>query len=256
VNGTYHVLDKLLVYDNSVEEMLSNTRLRFDVASLFPEFANNNIRCSKGVTQPVDLTWGDVYAFEPSYLPDCKISNDTRLIYLAGIADSWYANFQADELKALGAFDITVRLLPVPPGTYELRFNYAANASRAVTQMYLDNKPQGIPLDLSIRAADPKIGWVADALTEDNGYENDKMMRNRGYMKGSDKWLYGGETVRNYSGGVRRIIGTYTFTEYGAHYLRFKSCTSDYSKQVMMDFIEFVPKSIYSPANGEPESRE
>lgn len=256
INGVYHVLDKMLVYDQSVESMLQNTRLRFDVASLFPEFANNSIRCSKGVTQPVDLTWGDIYAFEPSYLPDCKMSKDTRLIYLAGIADSWYANFQSDELKALGAFDFTVRLLPVPPGTYELRFNYAANSSRAITQLYVDNKPAGIPIDMTIGSSDPRIGYLADKNTEDNGYENDKMMRNRGYMKCPNTWTYGGATLRDYAGAVRRIIGTYTFTEYGAHTIRFKACTSDTKKQAMVNFIELVPKSIAYPASGEPESRD
>lgn len=256
INGVYHVLTKMLVYDKSVESMLQNSRLRFDVASLFPEFANNGIRCSKGVTQPVDLTWGDIYAFEPSYMPDCKMSKDTRLIYLAGIADSWYANFQSDELKALGAFDFTVRLLPVPPGTYELRFNYAANSSRAITQLYVDNKPAGIPIDMTIGSADPRIGYLIDKSTEDNGYENDKMMRNRGYMKCPNTWTYGGGTLRDYAGAVRRIIGTYTFTEYGAHTIRFKACTSDTKKQAMVNFIELVPKSIAYPASGEPESRE
>lgn len=256
INGVYHLLDKMLVYDTSVENMLLNTRLRFDVASLFPEFANNGIRCSKGVTQPVDLSWGDIYAFEPSYLPNCKISKDTRLIYLAGIADSWYANFQSDELKALGAFDFTVRLLPVPPGTYELRFNYAANSSRAVTQLFVDNKPAGIPIDMTVGSADPRIGYIADKNTEDNGFENDKMMRNRGYMKCPNTWTYNGATLRDYAGDVRRIIGTYTFTEYGAHTLRFKACTSDTKKQAMVNFIELVPKNISNPPSGDPESRE
>jgi hypothetical protein len=260
INGVYHLLDKMLVYTSSVENMLSNSRIRFNVASLFPEFANNGIRCSRGVTQPVDKTWGDIYSFEPSYLPSCKISKDTRFIYLAGMEGSWYNNFQGDELKALGPFDFTVRLLPVPPGTYELRFNYtsAAATGRAVTQIYVDNKPTGIPIDMSINSADPRIGCIADKNTDDNGFENDKTMRNRGYMKGPNTWTANAGTLnlRDFSSVVRRIVGTYTFTEYSAHTIRFKACTSDTQKQTMVNMIEFVPKSIFNPASGEPESRE
>jgi hypothetical protein len=173
---------------------------------------------------------------------------------------SWYNNFQGDELKALGPFDFTVRLLPVPPGTYELRFNYtsAAATGRAVTQIYVDNKPTGIPIDMSINSADPRIGCIADKNTDDNGFENDKTMRNRGYMKGPNTWTANAGTLnlRDFSSVVRRIVGTYTFTEYSAHTIRFKACTSDTQKQTMVNMIEFVPKSIFNPASGEPESRE
>jgi hypothetical protein len=156
----------------------------------------------------------------------------------------------------LGSYDITMRLLPVPPGTYELRFAYTATSKRSVTQIYVDNKPVGIPLDLRIWARDPKIGWVTDLETEDNGFENDKMMRNRGYMKGPTTYYYGQTLSRNYNGCLRRIVGTFTSTDYMAHTLRFKSVLDDVSSQCMMDYIELVPKSIFNPPTGEAESRD
>ena len=254
VNGVVHLIDKLLVYTPSVEGMLQNTRIRFDIVSLFPEFANNNIRGSRDFMKK-DNSSGDRFGFESGYVKDITMSKDTRLIYLAGKDGQW-ADYQSDELMGLGSYDITIRLLPVPPGTYELRFGYSANSLRSVTQIYVDNKPVGIPLDLRILANDPKIGWLIDSSTEDNGIENDKMMRNRGYMKGPDTYYFGQTIVRNYSGSLRRIIGTFTFTDYSAHTLRFKSVIENPKAQAMLDYFEYVPKSVFSPTDGTPEAKE
>lgn len=256
VNGVYHLLDKMLVYSSSVENMLLNTRMRIDFASLFPELTNNDMRCSRG---KFNYNTGDEWGFEPGYLKYVKMSKDTRLDYLGGIEDGGWCDFQGDDMTALGIFDITMRLLPVPPGTYELRFGYASNSLRSVTQIYFDNKPIGIPLDLKIGASDPKIGWVLDNSTTDEGYENDKMMRNRGYMKGPTTYgteTAGGNLARNHAGVLRRIIGTFTFSDYQPHTLRFKSVINDPTKQMQLDYFEWVPKSIFSPSTGEPETRD
>lgn len=256
VNGVYHLLDKMLVYSPNVENMLLNTRMRIDFASLFPELTNNDMRCSRG---KYNYNTGDEWGFEPGYLKYVKMSKDTRLDYLGGIEGGGWCDFQGDDMTALGIYDITMRLLPVPPGTYELRFGYASNGLRSVTQIYFDNKPIGIPLDLKIGANDAKIGWMIDNSTSDNGFENDKMMRNRGYMKGPTTYgteTSGGNLARNHSGVLRRIIGTFTFTDYQPHTLRFKSVINDPTKQMQLDYFEWVPKSVFSPASGEPESRD
>lgn len=254
INGVYHLVNKMLVYSDRVEQTLSNSRIRFDIVSLFPEMTNNNIRGSEGFMS-INNGSGDRFGFQPGYLADLKMSKDTRLIYLAGKQGQW-ANFQADELMGLGAYDITLRLLPVPPGTYELRFGYSANANRSITQLYIDGKPIGIPLDLTLTADKPQVGSIIDKLTDDNGYENDKMMRNRGYMKAPNTYLYINTIARDATNIMRRIIGTFTFNDYQPHYLRFKSVTNDNNKQCMMDYFEYVPKNVYSPADGEPESRD
>lgn len=253
INGVYHSLTKLLVYSPSVENMLQNTRIRFDIVSLFPEMINNNIRASEGL-MTINNSTGDRFGFEAGYLTGIKISKDTRLIYMSAKDQQWNA-YQADEFHGLGAYDLTVRLLPVPPGTYELRFGYSAWDGRSVTQVYIDNKPIGIPLDLRITANDPRIGSILDSQTDDNGFENDKMMRNRGYMK-APTTVFSGKVLRNEPTALRRIIGTFTFTDYAAHTIRYKSVDGSTTKQCEMDYFEFVPKSIYSPASGEPEERD
>jgi hypothetical protein len=185
------------------------------------------------------------------------MSKDTRLIYLAGRDESGWCSFQGDELMGLGSYDITIRMLPIPPGTYEFRYGYSVYWKRGITQIYIDGKPIGIPLDLVIYADNPKIGWLLDISTEDNGVENDKMMRNRGYMKGPTTFGSSPDkNARNDNVSLRRIVGTFTFTKYEPHYLRLKSVVDDNTKQLDIDFLEFVPKSIFSPVDGTPESRD
>lgn len=256
INGVYHLIDNLLIYSDNVEKMLQNTRIRFDFASLFPELVNNNVRCARAQ----HIADGDRYGIPQGYFKYLQSTKDTRLIYLAGEDNNSWTSYQGDELMGLGSYDVTMRLIPVPPGTYELRQGYSANPLRSITQIYIDGKPIGIPLDLRITANDPRIGYLADAENQDFGYENDKMMRNRGYMKAPTSFnVYFSSTptlARDNKSALRRIIGTFTFTDYSPHYIRLKSVINNPKAQLDLDFLEFVPKSIFSPASGDPESRD
>lgn len=252
VNGVYHYITDILVYTPDVEQTIAQSRIRFDYSALLPEMMNNNLRLA--TTQGNGT--GDRYGIPPGYFKYMKVAVDTRIIYLAGVSGNW-CNYQGDEMMGLGNYDITVRLMPVPPGTYELRFGYTANGNRSITQLFVDNKPVGIPLDLRIDASDARIGWKTDASTTDNGIDNDKTMRNRGYMKGPTSYVGAGSVMaRNTSGTLRRIIGTFTFDTYGPHYIRFKSVLDKPSAQAMMDYFEYVPKIIYNPPGGTPEEKD
>lgn len=91
----------------------------------------------------------------------------------------------------------------------------------------------------------PQIGWVSDDQTTDNGAENDKMMRNRGYMKGPNS-VYspnGQKTLRQQISALRFIVGTFTFQEYGPHYFRVKNIESE-NGEFHFDYLEYVPTSI------------
>lgn len=255
-NGVYHLIDNILVYDQKVVTMLLNTRIRMDVASIQPELMTNGIRFEKG-DNPSGITGAaNYYKFPDGYLKNVSIiSNNTRLYYLQG--NKTWGNYQADEMMAQGSFDFVMRFPPVPAGTYEIRFGYTANALRGIIQFYVDGEPQGIPLNMKKLATNPAIGWITDAGTLDDGIENDKMMRNRGYMKGGDSYLMNGgpATCRNHNGALRRIICTKTWDTDGPHYLRFKSVSDVALDQFMIDYFEFVPKNVYNNPNGEPEDR-
>ncbi len=84
-------------------------------------------------------------------------------------------------------YDFEVTTPPVPVGTYEVRFGYQSNGRRGVAQFYVDGIPCGVPVNLNTGGTDIGIGYVKPdpGNTEDPyGYDNDKVMRNRGYMKG------------------------------------------------------------------------
>lgn len=254
VNGIYHLLNKMLAYTPDVENMFQKTRIRFDMACLFPELTNNDIRASEGRMTENDFL-GDYFGFESGYLANLKMTEDTKMCYIAGTGSEW-GSYQSDVFIGTGNFDITIRLLPVPPGTYELRLGYAANSNRSVAQLYIDGVPQGAPVDFRDQLIAPEIGYILDAQTDDNGYENDKNLRNKGYMKAPNTFYYGSTLVRDSPAHCRKIIGTFTFSNYQAHSIRLRSVLVGKDRQCPLDYFEFVPESIYSPANGLPESRE
>jgi uncharacterized surface protein with fasciclin (FAS1) repeats len=252
-NGIYHLIDNVLTYNQKVRTLLLNTRIRVDAASLHPEMMTNGYRYEKG-DDPSGVSGDDKFYFFPDgFLKNVEfVSNNTRLYYLQG-SNSW-CNYQADEMMALGQFDFIMRLPPVPAGTYEIRFGYTANNNRGILQFYVDGEPQGIPLNMKKIGTDPVIGWMPDGT--DGGVEVDKMMRNRGYMKGGTSYKNNTNTGRTHSGALRRIVCTKTWDYDGPHYLRFKSVSANGNDQFMIDYFEYVPKNLYAKPDGTPEPRD
>ena len=248
-NGVYHEIDGLLVYSQDVEAEHSTKRLRFDSSSFFPELTNNNMR-GRGITSP---GYGPNLQFKlpRNYIDRLTASEQTVVSYLT--ADARYQNYQGDEIF-LGAtsgnlYDFSVITPPIPAGTYEVRFGYLTNGKRGVAQLYFDNIPAGVPLNLNNRATDVAIGYETPGTVEADpeGYENDKMMRNRGYMKGpacfkvvQPGWT-DGENARYSPAAIRRILGTYSFPEPSNHVLTVKGLSGG---EFMFDYLEFVPTSV------------
>lgn len=235
INGVYHEIDKILVYDLSVASELASKRLRMDAASFFPEFTNNNMR-GNGKVQ----SW----VFPKGYIEGLTSSKETRFCYLNSFGG--YLDYQGDEVYLNGMYDFSLVTPPIPAGTYEVRFGYQPTPGRGAAQLYWDSIPCGIPLDLRIQANDPLVGFVVPGSDPEDlsGYENDKMLRNRGYMKGPATFLdhinvwYGNKIARNSSQYLRRILGIYTFDKAQKHVFTVKAVREG---QFMFDFLEFVP---------------
>lgn len=234
LNGYVHALNEILVYDKEVmENDVLNKRIRFDCHAIPPQLTNNNIRWKTMTT---------LYTFTPDYCGDYfTFTSDTKLKLWA--SEGW-TNYQADEMVMFGWYDFTLRMHPVPPGTYEIRLGYRAETWRGVAQLFIDNEIVGIPVDLRIVGTDPRVGWVDDAQTMDDGVENDKMMRNRGYMKAptSIYSLNGPKTLRQDNMSLRIIIGTFTFQDYAPHYFRAKNVEAE-DLEFHFDYLEYVPVS-------------
>ena len=239
-NGVYHEIDRMLIYNRKVVGELSSKRLRIDAAAFFPELINNNMRY-------YDPANPRSWVFPPNYIKRLKASSTTRFCYLN--AYGGYLDYQGDEVYLIGMYDFTVETPPIPAGTYEIRFGYQPTGGRGAAQLYWDGVPCGIPLDLRIAANDPLIGYEEPGTNPEdlNGFENDKMMRNRGYMKGPSTYKdvlgvwYGKRIARNSPQYLRRILGTYTFDKASTHLFTVKAVREG---QFMFDFLEFVPLEL------------
>ena len=242
LNGVYHYLDDILAYTPEVRDVVLNRRIRIDATVLSPDFMNCNGRGRYGE----DILTG----FKNGYITDWVTSKET-FVGVHSDVDYWHS-YQANAVCVSGLFDVTFKLPPVPSGTYEIRLGYTPGDERGVVQVYLENEPCGIPIDLRVYGGDPSIGAVPDTDDEEENMANDKAMHNRGYMKSTDVWHPGGgdDSMRTLS-PLRRILTTKTLSADKTYHLRFRQCLDDNTRYWSFDYIELCPKSVYGSPEGE-----
>jgi len=250
-NGVFHEIDGLLAYSQDVHNELSTKRLRFDSSSFFPELTNNDMRGSRFKQNTITEMYSEQslhYQLPRGYIDRITSSEQTVVGYLAGYHK--FQNYEGDEIFLNASsgklYDFTIITPPIPEGIYEVRFGYLTNGKRGVAQLYFDGTPCGVPLNLNTYASDN--GWELPGSVADdpNGFENDKMMRNRGYMKGpacykviTAGWT-SGENARYSNAILRRILGQFNFKTAGHHELTVKGLSGG---EFMFDYMEFVPTS-------------
>lgn len=264
LNGYYYPIDDILIWNSRVPNSVLNERLRYDITSLFPEMLTNNIRQNRinswyfnedkighYLSGVVDMATGTDF----EYLPNTSYSGSTG---------SWL-DYQIDEFNIRGTYDFTMKLPPVPyTGTYELRYGVWANNNRGMAQIYLGenykNLPAiGIPLDLreASGTSASSTGWVAEERIAPTGtdstslFENQKTMRNLGFMKAPKYVQVSDGTGRDSKNCLRKIIYTGQFEAGKTYYIRFKSVLTSTSTEFFFDYIELVPKSVYAGENNE-----
>lgn len=243
LNGTLHPIEKILIYDENVMVgRVLNTTIRFDASTICQELTNNNMRWHF-FAHPNASDIGEFY-IPNSYCENMKaLTEETRTYYCP--PHKGYHNYQGDEMNTLGAYDFALKLPSVPAGTYEIRMGYTPNERRGIVQFYVDNEVTGIPVDVRIKGVDPSIGFVADANTDDNGIQNDKEMKNRGFLKASTTYVTVGENVARHQNNVLRRVITTKYLSEGEHWIRFKNAyeNDDGKAQFMYDYFELVPVS-------------
>ena len=152
VNGVYHELDSYIAYDRAYQQAIASKRLRLNVASFFPELTNNGYRGnSTSYTSPSNHT----ILFPSGYLERMSYRDYTKVMYLTTNED--YCDYQGDEFFLVGTYEFDITTPPIPEGSYEVRFGYQPTGARGVAQLYWDNKPIGIPLDMTINASNPTL---------------------------------------------------------------------------------------------------
>ena len=238
-NGVYYTIDYPLVYSTDVTMKVLNDRMRFDAGTLMPELASNGIYRNQE---------DKCYQLPNGYVKNMIMYQEAVVWYSQPVWGFWC--WYGDEIIAMGQYDFALKLPPVPEGTYEIRYAYVAMSQRGVAQVYVDNIPCGIPIDLKLNenSSSPKIGWFSeDGLTKDEIVRNDKAMHNRGYMRAPDTQTMGSnetDMAPIHQNILRRIVATEYLTSDKDHYIRFRAVDEN-GKEFMLDYIELCPKSVY-----------
>ena len=251
LNGFVYPIHDVLVYSSDVRTSVLNERMRFDLASILPEMYSNNLRGTGYYYMP------NVY-FENIINP----SNETEITYMCEeiSGDDNWGDMEGDEFVFRGLFDFAIKLPPVPvANTYEIRMGLSNNTRRGMAQIYFGTNPSqltpiGLPVDMrQTTLAD--FAWVADVEDVATNLENDKNMRNLGYMKGPKSITNcdgkGETTLRSRSSTIRRIITQQPMEPGKTYYLRFKSALEQTDAQFFVDYFELVPRNIYASEDGE-----
>lgn len=175
-------------------------------------------------------------------------------------------SYQGDEIMVSGVYDFTMRLPRVPKdGVYEVRMGVSHNPLRGMCQIYFGSdpdrlEPAGLPYDMHqpVLSTNPALPWEADGEDWTVNRENDKNLRNQGYMKASQYVTrvngQGDIPVRGCNGSngvVRRIITVADMKADRDYYLRFKSALKKNDSQFDGDYIEYASTAVYNGPTAE-----
>lgn len=247
LNGSILLIDRPLVYDEDVMVgSVLNEQIRCDIIGLFPELTNNDIRWSACDDYAMENNVSyPAFFLPPGYCDGLKY-NTAETMTFCEIYGSGGVSYQGDHLICCRQTDISMRLPHVPDGTYEIRMCYFVGEWRGICQFYVDDQVTGIPIDLRIPGTDPRIGFEYDKNTSDNGVDNDKQMKNRGYLKSADAYrMTNGITSPRDSPLVLRLVLTKKYLHEGEdHWIRIKTL-SDFggNDELTFDYLELVPVS-------------
>ncbi len=265
-NGDFYVLEDILFYDKDVVNDVLNKRLRIDVFSTLGEMITNGYRYRNSYT-------GDNnYWFPSGYFKDLQYNDDATEVNAAKYVNG-SVQYQGGMFYIYGKynttnywFDFTYNLPPVPDGTWEFRLGIKKRAG-AIVQIYVDGMPNGIPIDMSVKADNPAsgIGWMSDTDAsfvigqDDRGQkiydsvaiaQNDKDMRNHGWMKGPRTLQGNSGNSRGDKNTLRQIMGRYQFDADKQHTLRVKCVglgtggIGDGQPYFGLDWVEFIPTGL------------
>lgn len=286
LNVAYYYVDDVLAYDLTTRNNVFNTRVRMDVVTLWPELTNNDMRLNGDPTEVYSASAdnsenggkldGFNYYLPPGYLKGAKYNENTIFMVHRPKLNWW--DFGGDEITFLGVgYDVEFNLPNVPPGTYEFRLSYNVVGNRGIAQIYLNDVPQGIPIDMTFAngAEDSRVGGLyngaqgwrnIDENPSEGKYTTEQLEENARIMKNNGYYSPGKSLVHYNSGQFPDHMGDYEPSKWGYMYnvrailvrkicdvvvrpnevnkVRFRSVLSEPNMALMMDYIELVPLTI------------
>ena len=268
LNGWYYYVDDILAFDDQTRNEVFNGLIRMDFSTIFPELMTNDIRLNRRgegdaglkVNDPdYDETgkYGRNYYFPNGYLDGVTINEGSWFVYRR--PRDWYDSYEGDEMNLFKDFDFTFKLPPVPfDGQWQIRLGFAAEPTRGVAQIYYDDKPQGIPLDMTKSLNDASIigaNWKADYLSMSSLElsTDQKELKNKGYYRGPTGGYHfpqgGNEHIpfARQPHTYRMVLCTTNINCNEDHYLRIRcvSAKQGNDNEFMLDFLELVPRSVF-----------
>lgn len=274
LNGVYHYVDGLLLYDDATKYGALRTRIRVLTGTLSPDFINSG---AHGRIYKNDGRNHLVYNFKQGY---CRNFYYDESVTRLNICDR-YKYAPLGENSFIRGVDVAFKLPPVAySATYEIRLLfsrlplYTGEPGKQLTQFSLfesdSPNPSGDYKTWNWTACGDAVDlrqtpeqWISDndpiydGLTEEQRMEailaNDKILRESGYMKGMDIYHTGDTryTLRDEKTFLRRIVTNSYMDSNKDYYLRLELIESDGDFDFFIPCIELVPKDIY--AGLEPE---
>lgn len=270
INSCIYPLQRILAYTENTQNRLAGERIRIDMAAMFPEFINNDIR------RPMDYySYGASFTrcvpVNYPYLADVNMRKGTKFYYFGAYGRSW-SNYQMDEFNIIGKYEFTMKLPPVPKkGHYEIRFGVSSGSSvRSMCQVYFGDNTNylpamGIPMDLRKgfvnhrfpnTSINSNFGYASNSDYEaeydydmEEKDEINKALRAKGFMKGP-RYFHCGNSTSAALGEkcewvTRRIMVSTDLDPEKTYYIRFKNVLEFENSQFFMDYFEFVSKEVY-----------
>lgn len=274
INGIYHYVDGILAYDETMRNIVCDDCIRVDGTTLSPDFMTKMTdgEVARGHSQDGQV-YGTSYntstasanknrsiGFKPGYARNFTLSAQTHMHVRARTLNFW--SYEADEMIFKGRYDFTIKLPPVPQGTYEVRMMTCVGFdTRGIVQYYLGSDPdhmipQGIPFDMRGN------GESLFGFKDDKSFNNDQdaiqafdnAIHNIQWMKGPncyasgvrDEWSNDATTFRNQNNTIRRVIGTFTTDGKTDQYLRIQQKMESDNNELNLDFLEICPRSVYN----------
>ena len=267
VNGIYHYITDIVFFGRQTQEdIIKGERMRFDATTLSPDFITSGARGHRTRDGKLYAPGGQhgnaltnpctCLGFKPGSAANFEFTSATHMHVRNRFMTFW--SYQGDELLIKGRYDFTIKLPPLPEGTYELRLQTCVGFStRGILQAYLDGDPCGIPFDMRPSGDDPRIGWKSDSdLGDEDAIASfDKSFHNQGWMKGMDTYASDasndgsknfGTPHRDQNNTIRKVITQFRTNGHEDHYLRIQQMMESETNEFAFDFIELCPSSVYN----------
>ena len=269
----FRISDLVDFGEQTQQSYVFNTRMRMDMYTMFPVLLTNQIRSdvtNEGIamSNSKDAACKN-YWFPAGYIDGLEVNSDAIFLYQGPHNTYW--SYEGDEFNITskaGNYDVTMEIPPVPTGNYQIRLGFADMPTRGICQFYFDGKPVGLPFDMRSDNFNDRTQWT-DIWTGKSPYITPnteealaakKAMHNLGWYHGPRSvFSISGEghedgdptVTKNYfsrnARTVRYVLGgePVQITNGEKHTIRIKSVLAATGTVVMLDYFEFVPKSVW-----------